>query len=105
MVKPEGESAMYFWLFLTKIGVNEYLGVTDLNHLNCIPEQFTVKAHPALFEGEGEGVSQKWGTVIPIYSWHTLSKRAQNTETAKASTLCVYIICAYNTDVKPVKAG
>ena len=24
-----------------------------------IPEQFTVKAHPALFEGEGEG-QKKW---------------------------------------------
>ena len=24
-----------------------------------IPEQFTVKAHPALFEGEGEGEGQK----------------------------------------------
>ena len=36
-------------------------------------------------------VSQKWGTVIPVYSWHTLSKRAQNTQkTAKDCTLCVY---------------
>ena len=40
---------------------------------NIIPEQFTVKAHPALLEGEGgeggkggEG-SQKGGTVIPVY--------------------------------------
>ena len=48
------------------------------------------------------GVSQKWGTVIPVYSWHTfskrahniipvynwhtLSKRAQHTKTAKART-------------------
>ena len=23
--------------------------------INIIPEQFTMKAHPALFEGEGEG--------------------------------------------------
>ena len=54
-----------------------------------IPEQFTVKAHPALFEGRGG--AKKWGTVIPVYSWHTLSKRAQNTpKTAKARTLCVY---------------
>ena len=33
----------------------------------------TVKAHPALFEGEGReggggGVSQKMSTVIPVYS-------------------------------------
>ena len=58
-----------------------------------------------IWEGGG-GVCQKWGTVIPVYSWHTLSKRAQNiisvyswhtlskraqyTKTAKASTLCVY---------------
>ena len=34
--------------------------------------------------------AKKWGTVIPVYSWHSLSKRAQNTKTAKASTLCVY---------------
>ena len=69
-----------------------------------IPEQFTVKAHPALIEGEGW--AKRWGTVIPVYSWHTLSKRTQNiipvyswhtlskraqyTNTAKASTLCVY---------------
>ena len=53
-----------------------------------IPEQFTVKAHPALFE---KGWAKKWGTVIPVYSWHTLSKHAQNTKTVKASTLCIYI--------------
>ena len=60
-------------------------------NIYIIPEQFTVKAHPALFEGDGEG-SQKWGIVIPVYcnSWHNLSKRAQNTKSAKASTACVY---------------
>ena len=75
-----------------------------------IPEQFTVKAHPALFEGEeGRGWAKKWGTVIPVYSWHTLSKRAhniipvyswhtlskraQNTETAKAF---IYILVQFN---------
>ena len=48
--------------------------------INIIPEQFTVKPHPALFGvGEGRWVShKKWGTIIPVYSWHTLSKRAQN---------------------------
>ena len=52
--------------------------------LIIIPEQFTVTAHPALFAGR----SQKWGTTIPVYnrhthsklipvnSWHTLSKHA-----------------------------
>ena len=38
-----------------------------------IPEQFTVKAHPALFEGEGGGGGAKKvrkkseGTFIPVY--------------------------------------
>ena len=43
-----------------------------------IPEEFTVKAHPALFEVEGEGSAKNWGTVIPVYSWNTLSKCTQN---------------------------
>ena len=43
-----------------------------------VPEQFTVKVHPALFEGDEERWAKKWGTVIPVYSWHTLSKRARN---------------------------
>ena len=36
--------------------------LTDMSNFinNVIPEQFTVKAHPALFEGKGEeGVNQK----------------------------------------------
>ena len=35
-----------------------------------IPEQFTVKAHPALFEGEGEGEGQtkvRNNTFIQVY--------------------------------------
>ena len=41
-------------------------------HLHYIPEQFTVKAHPALFGG---GVShKKESTIIPVYSWHTFFK-------------------------------
>ena len=44
---------------------------------------------PPIFIWRGR-VNQKWGTVIPVYSWHTLSKRAQNThKTAKDSTLCI----------------
>ena len=31
-----------------------------------IPEQFTVKAHPALFEGEGRGKKVR-NTFIPVY--------------------------------------
>ena len=47
-----------------------------------IPEQFTVKAHPDLFDGEG---SQKGGTIIQVYNSHTHSKRSN-----KARTLSVY---------------
>ena len=53
---------------------------------------------PSFIWGEGRGRgrgrrgwAKKWGTFIPVYSWHTLSKRARNTTTAKASTLCVYL--------------
>ena len=43
--------------------------------IRCIPEQFTVKAHPALFEGEGEGSEPKIEALyIPVYNWHTHSK-------------------------------
>ena len=63
----------------------EMLVVLKSIHLNrhniiiIFPEQFTVKAHSALFEGDGKGWAKKWGTVIPVYSWHTLSKwAAQN---------------------------
>ena len=52
--------------------------ITIPNVIFIIPEQFTVKAHPAYLKGRGEGWAKKWGTVIPVYSWHTLSKRAQN---------------------------
>ena len=53
-----------------------------------IPEQFTVKALPALFEGEGEeeeGEEQKKvrNTFIPVYIHIYI-------QTAKARTLCVY---------------
>ena len=44
-----------------------------LSYLSLIPEQFTVKAHPALLEGTGEGEGEggggakKGGTIIPVY--------------------------------------
>ena len=34
------------------------------------PEQFTVKAHPALFEGGG-GEPKIEALYIPVYNWHT----------------------------------
>ena len=37
-----------------------------------IPEQFTVKAHPALFEGEGRG-KKKWGTTLLFQSTFTFT--------------------------------
>ena len=59
-----------------------------------IPEQFTVKAHPALFEGEGGEpklrhyiifqsttdihIQKRAQNIIPVYSWHTLSKHKKN---------------------------
>ena len=52
-----------------------------------IPEQFTVKAHPALFEGEGE--PKKGGTIIPVYNRHTHSKHMQkHKKTHKFRTEC-----------------
>ena len=81
---------MYFWLFVTKIGVNEYLGVTDLNHLNCIPEQFTVKAHPALFEGVGEG----WAKNEALLFQSTVNIHFQNahkTQKLRRLALCAFI--------------
>ena len=50
-----------------------------------IPEQFTVKAHPALFDGRGGAKNEEplfQSTIdihilnIPVYSGHALSKRA-----------------------------
>ena len=66
---------------------NTYV-LLPLPNQKIIPEQFTVKAHPALFEGRGEEEEPKnegllfQPTIdihilkIPVYSWHTLSKRA-----------------------------
>ena len=52
------------------------------NYPTSIP---TVKAHPALYEGRGRGEPKKRGTVIPVYSWHTLSKSAQNANNCEGS--------------------
>ena len=58
-----------------------------------IPEQFSVEAHPALFVGGGGGgVSPKmWHCYSSLQCWHTLSKRAQNTQ--KNLIIFITIIC------------
>ena len=46
-------------------------------NFNIIPEQFTVKAHTVLFEGEGEGEEgegkKKWGTTLLFQSTFTFT--------------------------------
>ena len=78
-------------------------------HCNNSPEQFTVKAHPALFEGRGRRRSQKEGLlfqstidihILNIYSSLQLTYMTAAlicaallsavTKTVKACTLCVY---------------
>ena len=54
---------------------------SHIGYCKFIPEQFTVKAHPASFEGKGRGAPKMrhcYSSFIPVNSWHTLSKRAQN---------------------------
>ena len=112
-----------WWHCKCKWSYDKAITIESCSWIDFIREQFTVKvkAHPALFEGEGRGEQKKWGTVIPVYSWHTPSKLEQNnysmqstqltytfkthknTKTAKASTLCVYFrgICQiYNATEK-----
>ena len=65
---------------------------------------------PPSFIWRGAEWAKKWGTVIPVYSWHTLSKREQKHysslqltytpkrakhKTPKASTLCVYVFLGF----------
>ena len=55
-----------------------------------IPEQFTVKAHPALFDEEEEEGSQKKVAlliIIPVYNSHTHSKRSNK---LRRLALCVF---------------
>ena len=43
-----------------------------------IPKQFTVETHPISVRWKRR---RQWGgTIIPVYSWHTHSKRTQNTQ-------------------------
>ena len=66
--------------------MKELKGLEDF----LIPEQFTVKAHPALMRGRG-GVSQKmrhcYSTLQLTYTFKT---RTKHKNTAKARSLCVY---------------
>ena len=76
------------------------------NSYRFFPEQFTVKAHPALFEGEeGEPKNEAllFQSTVEIH-FQNAHKTFQstvyihfqtrtNTKTAKASTLCVYSNC------------
>ena len=50
-----------------------FINALQYRPMHIILEQFTVKAHPALFEGRG-GRVKKGGTIIPVYIWHTHSK-------------------------------
>ena len=47
-----------------------FFGLASLWTLLLIPEQFTVEAHPALFEGEGQ---KKWGTTLLFQSTFTFT--------------------------------
>ena len=81
----------------------------ELHYIYIIPEQSTVKAHAALFEGEGWTKNEALlfqstvdihfqnahKTVLQFYTTveYTLLKRAQNTKKGEGySTLCVYSI-------------
>ena len=55
------------------------LGDCDINFVfisSYIHEQFTLKAHPALFEGEGRRIQKMRDYTIPVYNRHTHSKRS-----------------------------
>ena len=58
---------------------------------------YCVKAYPALFEGErwtkNEALFfQNAQNIIPVYSWHTLSKHAQNTQKLRRLALCAFMV-------------
>ena len=55
-----------------------YNAVPILDIVNLSLSSLLWRPTQLYLRGKGEGVSQKWGTVIPVYSRHTLSKRAQN---------------------------
>ena len=54
-----------------------------------IPEQFTVKAHPALLEGEGGGGAKKGGTIIPVYIHIHIQNHTKQTKTPIFWTSCI----------------
>ena len=53
-----------------------------------IPEQFTVKAHPALFEGEGSW--KMWHCHSSLQFTYTFNRINTPKQTALSRTLCVY---------------
>ena len=56
------------------------LDIISISISTIIPEQFTVKAHPALFEGEGEPKSEAhfYSSLQCIYTFKTQSKHIQS---------------------------
>ena len=70
-----------------------FQGLTTEDNLKFIPEQFTVKAHPALFEGEGGGGGGEPKNEALLFQ-STVDIHFQNAhktqKTAKARTLCIY---------------
>ena len=47
-----------------------------------------MKAHTAIFEGEGRGEPKKGGTIIPVNNSHTHSKRSNKLQRL---ALCAFI--------------
>ena len=60
--------------------------------ITFIPEEFTVEAHPALFEGEEEGGQPNNKALLfqSTVDTHTLETRKNTQKPAKANTLWVY---------------
>ena len=65
--------------------------ILSLIQLTSNPWAVYCEGPPSLiWRGRGE---PKMRHCFPVYSWHTLSKCAQNTQkTVRASTLCIYIL-------------
>ena len=85
------------------ISINPLLTCLSLSSFLWSPTQLYLR---------GGGGAKKWGTVIPVYSWHTLSKRtqniipvyswhtvskrAQNTQKLRRLALCAFIMLSIN---------
>ena len=62
-----------------------------LEHTFLIPEQFTVKAHPALFEVEGRGKRHCYSSLQLTYTFKTRTKQARKAQ-PKDSIIYIYIL-------------